>query len=752
MDDRIREAANESLDEVRNFIVKESGVQDYDDSERGEPVTYSPTLDEWVQFGTLMEKLHRMDTERVGVALVTLPANTPGLGMPLKCTKYSLNGKRFEVQVHSKNPDYFKISLKQDGAFFLPTDKKKQEPYFRAELEVHALEHRDSLPIDLWVEKFEKHIASSKIATSPVYASEKDVDTVEQRQAYQLFSESCIFPKESNLLDVTTYKAGGIHTPWLYVSSGEWIPFSMHKEDTDTVALNVLLAGKPKIWTTIAPHHAMKLERVVGNAFNIKMQHRICDNWIRELGLYIPQKTLDKHKIHYCLFAQAPNQVVITFAKAYHQGFNSGINVAEAVNYGDKHWTPTGARFCSITACDHEGTIPASIWGPKVDGHPQITVGTWKFDVVEADVRCLEPTERPLLDTFQNRQTRSLARVSKTRQNHGIQDVSQYKVTKRRSHTTQEKKRYHFTRKEEKAPSDPTDAQTRYSLRSTDKDLDNITESNILSLQSTMEQHSGLWKKWETENQNSTFKPTALFLDLSHRYIHTPNSHRHLTFAELDIIISTVTSVASAEALIQLREAIQALCEGTDSHLQDSRLGNAAKLARLLDRGDKKSHCLAIHERIYLAKFAVSIDTQRAKERSGMDIKIKTQVYENVMAEAYPYMRKPDKNYAEEWSKKYHELERRYSYGKRWFKLVNATSWYSLLLIPTGGSLEIQNQKLHKLNNDAFDIFLTSLKNHKANYLHEISERLKQMVTISLDGTLSISVPYFDLTSIIYSI
>lgn len=220
--------------------------QTHDDLSRGQPVQYSPTVEEWSDFPSLIEKLHFLDTEKVGVALITLHPDIPGLqNRPVK-THYELNGWVLSVNKHRNSQEYMNGTLQADGALHRSTDKKKQDYIFRMVVDVDRTPP-SGLTADAAVKRYEALAKTGKVDV-PIYATDKDVESPEHRKFYQLPPECPIFPLPGNLLDATKRQLSGIHTPHMYVSAGFGTSFLLHKEDSDLVALNHLVAGERKVW------------------------------------------------------------------------------------------------------------------------------------------------------------------------------------------------------------------------------------------------------------------------------------------------------------------------------------------------------------------------------------------------------------------------------------------------------------------------------------------------------------------------
>lgn len=56
---------------------------------------------------------------------------------------------------------------------------------------------------------------------------------------------------------------------------------------------------------------------------------------------------------------QEPGEYILTFARGFHQGFNFGFNLAEAINFGSKWWLENAGKFqvCKCTTKANKGNI-----------------------------------------------------------------------------------------------------------------------------------------------------------------------------------------------------------------------------------------------------------------------------------------------------------------------------------------------------------------------------------------------------------
>ena len=141
----------------------------------------------------------------------------------------------------------------------------------------------------------------------------------------------------------------GVTQPYLYV--GVWRSlFGWHKEDLDLYSINYLHTGAPKYWYTVDLDSNEDFEELAKENFSDCF--RECSEFLRHKTTLIEPSVLLKNGIKLHKIVQKPREFVIARAKAYHAGFNSGFNVAEAVNFALPAWIEVGKTvgYCRCEA------------------------------------------------------------------------------------------------------------------------------------------------------------------------------------------------------------------------------------------------------------------------------------------------------------------------------------------------------------------------------------------------------------------
>ncbi|KAI9836786.1 MAG: hypothetical protein M1819_000951 [Sarea resinae] len=190
-----------------------------------------------------------------------------------------------------------------------------------------------------------------------LYAMDNDA-TPGLRRALQC-SDPHLISLPGNSLNASDTLIPGIHTPYFYVSRHAGTPFALHIEDFAAYSLNYMHSGAPKHWLVVRPadHHALEewaheflnpTQILLGNPLwtdtrilphKRKLRHPPpCAQFLRHHALYVPAATLDTLQVQYTRVEQAPGEMVVTFPFAYHEGWNAGPNIAEAVGYASKRW------------------------------------------------------------------------------------------------------------------------------------------------------------------------------------------------------------------------------------------------------------------------------------------------------------------------------------------------------------------------------------------------------------------------------
>lgn len=168
--------------------------------------------------------------------------------------------------------------------------------------------------------------------------------TKELRSLFSL-SDLGLSGLSGNSLFKSEQQVAGIHTPYFYFASPASV-FAMHMEDYAALSINFHHWGAPKRWIICCPADSEKLENLVAGMLGLK--HVTCDQFIRHASVFIPTWVLERAGIRYTMVLQEPGDMVLTFPWAYHEGWNQGLNVAEAIGYGDVSWERwvRGYRIC----------------------------------------------------------------------------------------------------------------------------------------------------------------------------------------------------------------------------------------------------------------------------------------------------------------------------------------------------------------------------------------------------------------------
>lgn len=137
----------------------------------------------------------------------------------------------------------------------------------------------------------------------------------------------------------------GMMVPWVYVGM-VFSTFCWHTEDHWTYSVNYNHWGEPKIWYGVGAHQATKFEEVVASIcpslFNLH------SDLLHHMTVAVNPNLLMSRGVDVYTVHQNPGEFVITFPRAYHAGFNQGLNFAEAVNFAPIDWLSMG-RDCMLS-------------------------------------------------------------------------------------------------------------------------------------------------------------------------------------------------------------------------------------------------------------------------------------------------------------------------------------------------------------------------------------------------------------------
>ncbi|XP_019053494.1 PREDICTED: lysine-specific demethylase JMJ15 isoform X2 [Nelumbo nucifera] len=198
------------------------------------------------------------------------------------------------------------------------------------------------------------------------------------------------FPRlPGSLLCYEREEISGVLVPWLYIGMC-FSSFCWHVEDHHLYSLNYLHWGDPKVWYGVPGSHASQLEEAMKKHLPDLFEEQ--PYLLNELVTQLSPSVLKSEGVPVYRAVQNSGEFVLTFARAYHAGFNCGFNCAEAVNVAPVDWLPLGqsavelySEQCRKTSISHDKLLLGSareavraLWELLVHGKQSPENLSWK--------------------------------------------------------------------------------------------------------------------------------------------------------------------------------------------------------------------------------------------------------------------------------------------------------------------------------------------------------------------------------------
>jgi len=133
----------------------------------------------------------------------------------------------------------------------------------------------------------------------------------------------------------------GMVVPWNYIGM-LFSTFCWHNEDHWSYSVNYLHYGEPKFWYGVPGDKAELLEEAMKSV--APELFKLQPDLLHQLVTICNPNVLEKLGVPIYTVEQEAGDFVVTFPRAYHAGFNCGLNFAEAVNFASEDWLTIGRK------------------------------------------------------------------------------------------------------------------------------------------------------------------------------------------------------------------------------------------------------------------------------------------------------------------------------------------------------------------------------------------------------------------------
>ena len=602
-------------------------------------VRLQPDQNQWSDFKRILQQAKPHVAAGNGFRKIIVP----GAGILKESTDSAL--PCFSYAVRTRENGTVAVETKPDGTTFLPSQE----------------EDTSSLSVSATVNMFERRIKQESGLRGVQYRTDIKARTESERNPLGL-PASPIWPLAGDNLNQTRVRIPGIHWPYAYEANYSFgAIFAMHQEDWDLYSINYLYKGS-KVWIVIPPYAADFLEQKFRE--NSKERLSNCAQFIRHNASYVPLEVLDRWKVPYKITRQNAGEAMLTFPRAYHQGFSTGGTLAEAVNYADQDWSPGSYAVCSPRTCPKE-LISRDMMEIREADEEQLSTNEGEPDNPEA--AHAGQTNKGKIETIKRQNTRRGLRI---------------KSTKRQ--------------RTEKEPYEPPKKSHKSSHNSASGDTGKIKVQRRLKASEILE--------------GVTSRP-AIDVGTIYQGLMTLQSDSNIASDDSRVLtlMRLFYAIASPDAVCQLRDACQLIRKGAFQITESTE--DLSSTIKALDRLDTNDHIVSLTKRFYLVALSEKRFEFQARFSKGSGRLRTTTVQETsdevlgrddvlalaeMMKEAYSHLKptRPGKTGGrDEYGIKRKILKDRLASGQKWSKLSKAFDSGILALVPTQGEYHVSNRE-----------------------------------------------------------